>query len=222
MSEVNTGSEEPKKGKPKKQNLRVDFTPMVDMNMLLITFFMFCTTLSKPQMMTLVMPTKDKVEEDQSTKIPKEQTVTLILGEKNTCYYYFGDPNYADYTSLKETTYAAKGGLRDMLLNNDYYNNRKLANSMQDLRNQKDKGIISQKDFDDKSKELKNDKTGLVVVIKPTPGATFDNLVNVLDEMQICAVGRYAIVDLTDGDKFLVQNYMEKGALSAQAGKIKK
>jgi biopolymer transport protein ExbD len=35
--------------KQKKINVRVDFTPMVDMMMLLITFFMLCTSLAKPQ-----------------------------------------------------------------------------------------------------------------------------------------------------------------------------
>ena len=40
-----------KKGKQKKMNIRVDFTPMVDMNMLLLTFFMLCTSMSKPQTM---------------------------------------------------------------------------------------------------------------------------------------------------------------------------
>ena len=49
-----------KESKQKKMNVRVDFTPMVDMMMLLITFFMLCTTLAKPQAMHLTMPAKDE------------------------------------------------------------------------------------------------------------------------------------------------------------------
>ena len=48
-----------KASKQKKMDTRVNFTPMVDMMMLLITFFMLCTTLSKPQAMQLTMPSND-------------------------------------------------------------------------------------------------------------------------------------------------------------------
>lgn len=56
-----------KKGKQKKMNIRVDFTPMVDMNMLLLTFFMLCTSMSKPQTMEISMPSNDKTLTEQGT-----------------------------------------------------------------------------------------------------------------------------------------------------------
>ena len=59
-------SGERKKGKQKKFSIRVDFTPMVDMNMLLITFFMLCTSMSKPQTMEISMPRKDLLPQLQS------------------------------------------------------------------------------------------------------------------------------------------------------------
>ena len=44
MAEVQqSGGDSGKKGHQKKMQIRVDFTPMVDMNMLLITFLMLCT-----------------------------------------------------------------------------------------------------------------------------------------------------------------------------------
>ena len=52
MAEIQeNGNKKGGKSKQKKMTVRVDFTPMVDMNMLLITFFMLCTSLSKPQTM---------------------------------------------------------------------------------------------------------------------------------------------------------------------------
>ncbi|MDR2854262.1 MAG: biopolymer transporter ExbD [Prevotellaceae bacterium] len=217
MAEVNSGGhDEGKKGKPKKQTLRVDFTPMVDMNMLLITFFMFCTTLSKPQMMTLVVPAKDKVDITEQSLIDKDKTLTVILGEDSKCYYYVGEltpDKYADYKFLSETNYG-KDGLRQIIVDK----NRKAAIEIQNLRTKKAKKEIKEDEFEEQSKLIRTAKDNWVVIIKPTNGATFADLVAVLDEMQICAVGTYAIVDLTEGDKYLVQNYQEKGALSRQAG----
>jgi biopolymer transport protein ExbD len=216
MAEVNTGGggDEHKKGKPKKQQLRVDFTPMVDMNMLLITFFMFCTTLSKPQMMPLVMPSKDsdKVENEDKPKVDEEKTITLLLGEKDIIYYYLGKPNYDDWQSLKTTDYSPEG-LRKIMLER----NKDRIVQIAELRVQKAQEKISAEQFAERVKEIKNAKGGQVVVIKPTVGSTFENFVKVLDEMQICSIGTYAIVDMKEGDNFLIENYLGQGTLSVQA-----
>lgn len=215
MASVDTGGGgEQKKGQPQKLNLRVDFTPMVDMNMLLITFFMFCTTLSKPQTMDIVMPTKDKdLTEDDKNQVKASKAITLILGEDDKIFYYMGEPNYSDYASLKETSYGA-GGLRDILLER----NKDAVASMRELKIDRAKKKITEEEFKEKSSEIRNAKDGQVVVIKPTDGASYKNLVDALDEMQICSIGKYAIVEMADGDNFLVQNYNSKGALSAQTG----
>ncbi|GAB6012339.1 ExbD/TolR family protein [Viscerimonas tarda] len=211
MAEVNTGSDEGKKGKPKKMHLRVDFTPMVDMNMLLITFFMFCTTLSKPQTMDITVPTKDDKEltEQDKNKIKESQSITILLGEENKIYYYLGMPNYEDYTSLKVTDFA---GLRDLLLERNEIGIRQMTA----LKLKKYKKEVSEEDFKKQSSEIRNRKEGPIVVIKPTDFSTYANLVDALDEMQICSIGTYALVDLADGDRFMLENYSTKGSLSAQ------
>lgn len=201
-----------KKGQPKRLNLRVDFTPMVDMNMLLITFFMFCTTLSKPQTMDLVMPTKDKdTAIEDKTEVEAKRTITLLLGEEDKIYYYEGEPDYKDYNSLKETNFSPEG-LRSILLER----NQSAVEKMKALRISRAKNTISEEEFKKQSAEIKSDKTGQVVIIKPTDYSSYKNLVDILDEMQICSIGKYAIVDLTDGDIFLLENYRTKGSLSDQ------
>jgi len=45
----------------------------------------------------------------------------------------------------------------------------------------------------------------LVVIIKATKDAKYKNVVDVLDEMAICDVKRYALVDITDFDLELIQ-----------------
>ena len=84
MAEIQENNNKEKKGsKQKKMNIRVDFTPMVDMNMLLITFFMLCTSLSKPQTMEISMPSNDKnITEEQQNKVKASQALTLLLAEQ--------------------------------------------------------------------------------------------------------------------------------------------
>ncbi|WP_370521976.1 ExbD/TolR family protein [Dysgonomonas sp. HDW5A] len=214
MASVDSGGGEHKKGQPQKINLRVDFTPMVDMNMLLITFFMFCTTLSKPQTMDIVMPTKDKdLTEEDKNQVKASKAITVILGENDKIYYYEGEPDYKDFNTLKATNYSPEG-FRALLLQR----NADAVAKIRELRIDKAKKKITEDEFKEQTSEIKNAKDGQVVVIKPTNGASYKNLVDVLDEMQICSIGKYAIVEMADGDNFLVQNYESKGALSAQTG----
>ena len=109
-----------KKGAQKKMSIHVDFTPMVDMNMLLITFFMLCTTMIKSQTLTISLPSNEKVEQNQMNKAKESEAITLILTTErnangdvkndesgrpmNTVYYYEGMPDFTDETATESLT----------------------------------------------------------------------------------------------------------------------
>ena len=84
----------------KKFDTRIDFTPMVDMNMLLITFFMLCTTMIKSQTLQIALPTNEKVEQEQQNKVKQSEAVTIIIDGKLRALEQGSDGRYAvsDYT----------------------------------------------------------------------------------------------------------------------------
>ena len=99
-----------KASKQKKVNVRVDFTPMVDMMMLLITFFMLCTSLAKPQTMELTMPSNDKNMQDEDKSVTKASyTITMYVGADDKLYYVAGLPDYNNPECIKETTWGKEG-----------------------------------------------------------------------------------------------------------------
>ena len=209
-AEVQESSGKRGKGKQKKMTVRVDFTPMVDMNMLLITFFMLCTTLSKPQTMEISMPSNDKsITEQQKSMVKASQAITLLLGADNKLYYYEGEPNYKDYTSLKETSYTPDG-IRSILLQK----NVAAVNKVRALKLQKLDLKISEEEYRKQVSEIKSGKDTPTVIIKATDDASYKNLIDALDEMQICNIGKYVITDIAEADEFLMKNFDEKGALS--------
>ena len=210
MAEVQQKDNGGGKGKQKKMTIRVDFTPMVDMNMLLITFFMLCTSLSKPQTMEISMPSNDKsITEEDQTKVKASRAITLILGGDDRVFYYTGEPNYEDFTSLKETTYEADG-LRAMLMGR----NADIVAKIKALKAEKLEKKFSDEEYNERAMKIKDVNTAPVVMIKATDDATYENLVDALDEMQICSISKYAIVDITEGDEFLLDNLEQKGKLT--------
>ena len=204
-----------KMSKQKKMSSRVDFTPMVDMMMLLITFFMLCTTLSKPQAMQLTMPSNDKNVQDEDKSAAKaSHTITLILAGNNKIYHIDGLPNYEDPTCLKETTWG-KDGIRKVLMSHVTEEGiapvAKIMVAKQKLDEKKIKYNMADSIYQKELSELKNGNINgekiptLTIIIKPLDTASYKNMVDALDEMQICSIGKYVIDKVNENDLKLLQ-----------------
>lgn len=188
-----------KKRRTKKLSTRVDFTPMVDLGFLLITFFMLATTLNKPQTMEIALPSKEKVPEADQTKIKASRAVTVLLGKDNKVYYYEGTRENDIDPVLNKTDFSPTG-LRKFLIRKNY----DVMAKIRDLNAEKEKKKFSDKEFDQKRTEIKKDKSAPIILIKATDESVYRNLIDVLDEMAICNIDRYAIVDITPFDLDLI------------------
>ena len=92
MAEMDTSSggghkKGPGVKKAVKKSTRVDLTPMVDLGFLLITFFVFTTTMSQSTAMSMNEPKDSK---DQQKEVKESGATTILLGKGNQVYYYFG------------------------------------------------------------------------------------------------------------------------------------
>lgn len=201
-----------KGGKPKgkKMSTRVDFTPMVDLGFLLITFFMLTTSMNKPKTMEINMPVKEVTEEEKQ-KVKASQAITLLLAENDKIVYYFinevtGEPETPVITDF------SKGGIRETLLsknrellnkaNNNNYDSIPILKEM--FRNNQ----IPEDEMKKRIAGIKANKDALIVVIKADDKAKYKNLVDILDEMLITNIGRYAIVDITPVEQDLIKTAM--------------
>lgn len=137
--------------KLKRLNTRVDLTPMVDLGFLLITFFIFTTTMSQPASMRLIVPN----DTGEDTPIKESGALTLLPAGEGKVYYYFGKSTHMQSTTIDK--------LRDVVM----------------------------------EKKSNTPEVDFVVVIKPADDASYGDLIDVLDEMTINDVKRYAVVDIT-------------------------
>lgn len=169
-----------KKVRAKKASTRVDMTPLADLGFLLITFFMFTTTFSKPNVMGLNMPPKDPNKETptETPEVDVRNSISIILGGDNTIFWHQQDKLDLTPETLIETNYS-KEGIR--------------------------KEILS-------AKQRAPKPDNFTVIIKPTDESTYENLVNVLDEMEITQSERYGIVDIAPIE---VKVYEEKRGISS-------
>ena len=200
--------------KQKKINVRVDFTPMVDMMMLLITFFMLCTSLAKPQTMELSMPSNDKNITDQDKSVTKASyTITVYVAGNNKIFYTAGLPKYDDPSTLKETTWG-KDGIRKVFMQHVTEDNTQPVLQVMKAKAELDQKKDQMPDSVYKA-ELSKIKAGeiggqkiqtMTVIIKATDKALAQNVIDALDEMQICSIAKYVLDKISPDDAKLLKS----------------
>lgn len=171
MAEMDTsGGGGHKKGpgvkKGKKLSTRVDLTPMVDLGFLLITFFIFTTTMSQPTAMKLFLP-KDADKPEDQNKAKESGVITILLGKDNNVFYYEGALN-PTASNFKSSTFKE---IRTVLID----------------------------------KKRNTPEKDMVVILKPSSECTYKNVIDILDEMAINVLKRYALVDISDVEEQLVK-----------------
>ena len=157
----------------KKQTIRVDMAPMVDLALLLVIFFMVTLSLNRPKILLLTLPAIRIREVGIVEHHYSNTATTLILAENNQilCYHGVEEP-------VVSVTNYSPGGLRKML-----------AGRIADVN------------------RLSRDA---IFIIKPTDGASYENLVDVLDEMKITGAKIYAIQPVYSYDQEIVRNYRDR------------
>lgn len=196
MAELST--KHPKGGKKRrsrKLSTRVDFTPMVDLGFLLITFFMLATTLNKPQTMEIALPSKDKPANEEQGAVKASRAITLLLGKDNAVYYYEGTRENNQDPELIKTNFSPDG-LRQFLLKRNF----EVMSKIRALRAENEKSKYADSEFEQKLSAIKKEKSAPIVLIKASDESVYRNLIDALDEMAICNIDRYAILPITPYD----------------------
>jgi biopolymer transport protein ExbD len=98
-------AEPKKKGKGKKRKkgrrlgIRIDMTPLVDVAFLLLTFFMYTTSMSRPQTMEINLPPDNKVTVEMS----ELNLMTIRVNAKGTIFWNMGmePPQKIEFSALR-------------------------------------------------------------------------------------------------------------------------
>lgn len=148
----------------KKHSLNTDMTPMVDLGFLLISFFVITTELTEPRVAPLNMP-----HDGPGTDLPKSAALTLLIGGDKKIFYYHGDWEEAKkHNKILPTTLDLKTGLGKVIRDKQLWLDSHPVNG--------------------------EDRKALVVIIKAGENASYFQVIDVLDEMLINDVKKYAIV----------------------------
>jgi biopolymer transport protein ExbD len=178
------------KKRAKKQSTRVDMTPLVDLAFLLLTFFVLTSTFSKPKVLRMIFP--EKLKDIPDAKPPEiKDGLTILLTKDNYIFYYQGALN--DKTEILRTDYT-KNGLRKLLISKNAPLIDKLKKLQIELQNLPEADTANRNRIEREAKDEQL-KSKLVVLVKHDKDATYENVIDVIDEFLITQVAKYFVVD---------------------------
>ena len=146
-----------KKKKKKRAGVRIDMTPMVDVAMLLLTFFMLTTVFNKPQTMELNLPP------DKEVKVEVAASTLLVVRVAPNMQIYWNMGN--EPAALKRVAFKE---LRPLLI-------------------EKLRGIPK-----------------LITLVQIDREAKYNDMVDVIDELNLANITKFSIAPLKDTDKKLI------------------
>lgn len=207
MAEIQDGGGGGHKGgkkRAKKQSTRVDMTPMVDLAFLLLTFFVLTATFNKPKSMELTFPAPPPP--DQKPEEVKKG-ITFLLTKDDRIFYYEGQfraeaDDKGPKTELAELSFSQTGpqSLHKFLLEK----NKPMQDQVRALDEQHKKGQLADTTFKRLVKLRKADKESFTYLIKTDDKATYKNVIDVIDELNVNVVGKYVMVDIMKSEMDMV------------------
>jgi biopolymer transport protein ExbD len=145
------------KKKKKRTGVRIDMTPMVDVALLMLTFFMLTTVFSQPQTMELNLPPDKEVV----VEVAASTLLTVRVAPDMKIYWNMGN----EPTALKKITFKE---LRPLLV-------------------ERLRGIPK-----------------LITLVQIDREAKYNDMVDIIDELNLAKITRFSIAPLKDTDKKLI------------------
>jgi len=183
------------KKRAKKHSARIDMTPMVDLGFLLLTFFVLTTQFSKPKTMEINMPVIPK-DTSNRMKIEDNTALTLLLTEnQEKVFYYYG--KFKNDPSILKTTDYSKEGVRKIFRER----NKDVREQIKKETEKYEKHQMADTTYKRKVMELKGAKDAVFVIVKADDKAKYKGVIDVIDEINVADIGKYALVDISPAEK---------------------
>lgn len=192
------------KKRAKKSSTKVDMTPMVDLAFLLLTFFVLTSTFSKPKALEFAFPAPPDVNDPKPPEV--KNGLTLILSKDDRVFYYKGefilpgDAKGRPATELKETNFSSEG-VHKLL----FEENKSVREAIAQLEQKVKAKQMADTTFKRLAVDEKGKKEAVTVLIKTDDQATYKNMIDIFDELNICQIGKKVVVDLIQPEYELVK-----------------